>query len=442
MRIDRLRVQNFRCFDDREWTFAPGFNVLIGENGAGKTAALDALAVGVGAFLLGIDDGTARSIQEDDVRLNYREVTVGADGFASPPRFSEQFPVNIAAEGVIGGSPYRWSRSRSSKKGQTRWADAQAVRDAAYHLQMRVRGDEDVTLPLIAYYTIRRRWNTDREDLTETVAPTSRLHAYTNCLRAELLAPYVYRWFKTMELGRRQQEAELAPVRVVTDAVLRCMPEGAPRSLEFDILLNELVAVDADASRFRLRLLSEGQRNVISLVMDLAYRATTLNPHFGIRAAQETPGIVLIDEIDLHLHPRWQRDIVNQLRQTFPKVQFFVTTHSPIILQNLNTAEDCVIQLDAGAGTPYSIGDFADQPVEDVLIEQGYEEPHLSTRRREMIAAAEEYYRLLKQAKTAEPVELDRLKRRMDDLALPYHDNPAYIAFLNKERRAELGDNA
>jgi predicted ATP-binding protein involved in virulence len=442
MRIDRLRVQNFRCFDDREWNFSPGFNVLIGENGAGKTAALDSLAVGVGAFLLGIDDGTARSIQEEDVRLSYRAVSAGADGFASPPRFSEQFPVSVATEGFIDGTPYNWSRSRHSKKGQTRWSDAQAVKDVAYRLQIQARHDEDVTLPVIAYYTIRRRWNTDKEDVAETVAPTSRLHGYTNSLRAELLAPYVYRWFKTMELGQKQYETEFAPLRVVSDAVSRCMPEGAPRSIEFDVLLNELVGVDAAANRSRLRLLSEGQRNTISLVMDLAYRVATLNPHFGIHAARETPGVVLIDEIDLHLHPRWQRDIVNQLRRTFPRVQFFVTTHSPVILQNLNPAEDCVIRLDASAESTYSIGDFADQPVEDVLIEQGYEEPHLSSRRREMIAAAEDYYRLLKQAKTAPPAELDQLKQRMDDLALPYHDNPAYIAFLNMERRAELGDKA
>lgn len=440
MRINTLRVENFRCFDKRVWTFAPGFNVLIGDNGAGKTALLDALAVGVGTFFLGIDDAVSPMIQDDDVRLSYRETEFSEDGFAVPPRFEEQFPVNISCDGLIEGKSYNWSRTRLSGKGQTRWAGAKDIKQVGSNLQEQVRRNENVTLPLIAYYTIRRRWNTDKEDITEIVSPGSRLHGYVHSIRAERNAPFIYRWFKTMELARMQLERDLVPVNVVVKAVYGCMPQDAARVLEYDILLGELMAVDNLAKRYRLRLLSEGQRNIISLVMDLSYRATTLNPHLGVEATQQTPGVVLIDEIDLHLHPKWQREIVGSLRRAFPLVQFIVTTHSPIVLQNLNPATDCVINL--LNESPYSISNFADQPVEDVLIEQGYDKGHLSVRRQEMIAAAEGYYRLLKQSKTANPAQLEQLKRRMDELALPYHDNPAYIAFLNMERQAELGGKA
>jgi len=70
---------------------------------------------------------------------------------------------------------------------------------------------------------------------------------------------------------------------------------------------------------------------MLGMVADIAYRSAVLNPQLGSEAAQKTPGIVLIDEIDLHLHPKWQRRVVEDLRATFPALQFVATTHSPFI---------------------------------------------------------------------------------------------------------------
>ena len=81
--------------------------------------------------------------------------------------------------------------------------------------------------------------------------------------------------------------------------------------------------------------LSDGIRNTVALVADLAYRAVQLNPHLAERAALETDGIVLIDEVDMHLHPSWQQTILTSLREAFPKVQFIVTTHSPQVLSTV-----------------------------------------------------------------------------------------------------------
>jgi predicted ATP-binding protein involved in virulence len=107
----------------------------------------------------------------------------------------------------------------------------------------------------------------------------------------------------------------------------------------YDVAGDELLGVFADGRRLPFRLLSDGVRNMLALVADVARRAATLNPHLGADAARKTPGVVLIDEVDLHLHPRWQRRVLDDLRRTFPLVQFVATTHSPFIVQSLGPGE-------------------------------------------------------------------------------------------------------
>ena len=81
------------------------------------------------------------------------------------------------------------------------------------------------------------------------------------------------------------------------------------------------------------------------MVADIARRACLLNPHLGGAVLEETPGIVLIDELDLHLHPKWQRRIIGDLRRTFPKIQFIATTHSPQLIGQVKPDE--ILLLDA-----------------------------------------------------------------------------------------------
>lgn len=92
-----------------------------------------------------------------------------------------------------------------------------------------------------------------------------------------------------------------------------------------------------------LNLQSDGVKAMVGLVGDLASRAWLLNPQFGEEAAQKTPGIVLIDEVDMHLHPTWQQGVVQSLREAFPKVQFILTTHSPQVLSTVEA--ECIRML-------------------------------------------------------------------------------------------------
>lgn len=139
----------------------------------------------------------------------------------------------------------------------------------------------------------------------------------------------------------------LDAVRQAIDIVLA--PSGW-RRLDWDFIASEVVAEHEESGRLPVSLLSDGIRNLIAMVADLAHRCARLNPHLGAAAARETPGIVLIDEVDMHLHPGWQQTLLDGLSAAFGQVQFIVTTHSPQVLSAVNAESIRIIELHDGVG--------------------------------------------------------------------------------------------
>lgn len=107
----------------------------------------------------------------------------------------------------------------------------------------------------------------------------------------------------------------------------------------FSSRLGEIAVKNTDGTVINFSALSDGYRNVIKIVTDIATKMCILNPYFGKETLQKMPGIVVIDELDLSLHPTWQRRIVGILKNLFPKVQFICATHSPFIIQSLDSGE-------------------------------------------------------------------------------------------------------
>ncbi len=101
-----------------------------------------------------------------------------------------------------------------------------------------------------------------------------------------------------------------------------------------------------DSTPLEIRQLSDGLRSTIGLVADMAYRCYQLNKHLGTEAAAKAEGIVLIDEVDMHLHPSWQQKILHQLQTAFPNIQFIITTHSPQVLSTVPS--ECIRILENG----------------------------------------------------------------------------------------------
>ncbi|HYO51478.1 AAA family ATPase [Archangium sp.] len=425
MRIERLTLKNFRSFESRTFDFAPSFNVLIGDNGAGKTAVLDALAIGAGALFLGLDGASPPGIHGDDVR----RVT---HGLGEVPTLEKIYPVKVTCEGTVEGSRIEWTRTLEGPKKHTTHGGASDLAHMAEAWGEQVQAGEPITLPLISYFGTGRLWLQRRERRSSpsngarVLKPGSRLRGYRGCLDPTSDHKAFVSWFKTMELIQLQRGA-LETLESVRRSIIRCL-RGWDNVL-YDFRLGSLVARKPNI-QLPFEMLSDGVRNILAMVGDIAYRAATLNPHLREEAPLKTPGIVLIDELDLHLHPLWQREVVDDLRNVFPAIQFVATTHSPFIIQSLRAHE--LINLD-----DRNRESLPSRSIEDIAeAVMGVEIPQRSYRHQQMLDAARAYYEALEEAKGARGPRLTELKQRLDELSAPFSDDVAYHAFLEMKRRA------
>ena len=425
MKIKQLKLHNFRCFKEYELELDERFNLLTGDNGSGKTAILDGLSVAVGAFLLeipGIRATDKRHISRDDIR--YEELTMGQTVIKE---IEDVTIVNTI--GVINNEVIEWLRYRDIKKGRRR------VKPITNLIKKMIdkKTDPSTFFPIIAYYSTGRLWKQLKATEKKIKSPSSRLEGYQNCLNPASDQKRFFSWFKTEELSSLQKGKRRHVLEAVREAIVGMIPDA--KKVWWDMDSDELcieTPIQGQLQIIPFHLLSDGYRNMIGMVADIAYRMATLNPQSEIQVIEETEGIVLIDEIDLHLHPKWQRIVIEQLLRTFPKVQFVASTHSPFIIQSLRQGK--LIQLDENTNAEYhnlSIEDIAENV-------QGVELPQKSKRYRDMMAVAEAYYKRLHEFNNESDAELEKLRADLDELSIPFSDDPAFVARLKFERDTVL----
>jgi len=426
MRINSLTLKDFRGFTEYQLDLAARFNLLIGDNGSGKTALLDALSVALGAYFLGIPDQPSLNLAKEDIRNE--ELVVGQT--TTREKAGEAI---VTAFGVVDDHEIRWVRSLLGDGRTTRkWAKEIEIIANKMAQQIKTPEGSNVVLPVIAYYGTGRLWAFLRDMERRTQKPGSRFLGYQGCLDPKSDQKTFFRWFKTHELAALQKQERRHTLEAVREAIVRMIP-GASRiywDIEFDEPRLEM-NISGIAQTIPFHFLSDGYRNMVGIVADLAFRMATLNPQLGEQAIWNTPGVVLIDEIDLHLHPNWQRVVVRHLMEAFPMVQFVATTHSPFIIQSLYQEPevglwDVAKQERLGLDTK-SIEDIA----EDM---QGVAMPQQSQRFLDMMASAEAYYAALKSDQPHDEAGLNNLRMRLDELSAPFSDDPAFQAFLKMER--------
>jgi predicted ATP-binding protein involved in virulence len=417
MRIDKIHIKNFKRFSEVEIPLNNQFNLIIGDNGSGKTAILEALTVAMGSYFLGLKNTDSRLIRESDVKLQSFE-------------FNEeyQFPVVVAAEGYIEERYLEWSRELNSLSSGTSSRNAHEMRSFSEHYDSLLRSGTLFTMPVLAYYSTGRLFRNvdgrDRETSKRTVA--SRLRAYRNCLQAASNFKIFLKWYKSKEQAAIQKKEEDISLVLIRDLIKRNLPNCKNFFYEFDEdRIPGLKVEQDDGTILPFEYLSDGTRNIFALMADIAYRCLVLNPHLKENALHDTPGIILIDELDLHLHPEWQKQIVNSLKDSFKNIQFITTSHSPFIIQEM--AEGQLIQLKDGevlisGGDQLSIEDIAE-------IKQEVDNPQWSEKKKDLYEAAEEYYKALESGDSIEDMEA-----KMSELSKPFSQNPAYDAFLEQVR--------
>ena len=315
MRIDRLTVLNFKKFEEETFAFHRQFTLLVGDNGAGKTAVLDALRIGVGAYLLGIPYTQAPSIKREYVRRETRR-----NGEFST--FEPVTPSAVGCEGRVHLSDLCWNRELASFNGRTNRIGA---RELTVCVSKHFRENNPGTnFPLLVSYGTGRLWieprttKRARSAVREPLGKLSRFEAYRGCLGPAVSSELLRRWIKKMALIAVQEKRSLGSLDAVYSAVVGCV-EGVERVL-YDFELDDIALDFEDGERYPFGFLSDGQRSMAALAADIALRCVQLNPHLAGEAPQETDGVVLIDELDLHLHPNWQRVVVRNLTTLFPKL--------------------------------------------------------------------------------------------------------------------------
>ena len=187
----------------------------------------------------------------------------------------------------------------------------------------------------------------------------SRLTAY---LRALTLAEY--------QAGRRGAGADAASqqLRAIKLACETVLEDTAWTNPQWSPVVNEITLSHPTRGTLPLSYLSSGIKIAVGLVLDVVSRAARANPHLGAEELlNSVPGIVLIDEIDLHLHPVWQQRILTQLTKILPRVQFIVTTHSPQVLSTVGAEHIRIIDGEDVRGVDFSAGLRSDIILEKIL---------------------------------------------------------------------------
>lgn len=354
LQLVQLRLSNYRCFENIRIDFHPRLTVLVAANGAGKTSILDAIAVAYGPYVGAFDEAVGKHFEPSDIRqFRVRQTASNEMEYSAKGVHLEAtgfVPESLAD--AIGNIPAVWRRGLSnSTKAKTTIKDARELIAYGKSMQAAVRtpGNDDVLLPLVAYYGTGRLWQQKKLTDTRRIQRTSRTVGYTDCLDPASSYKSFVEWFrywslnatearlKAHEAGNTSTRTEFDDyIQSVSRAVNLCIQPSGWTNIEYSFSRDALVARHEQFGELPVELLSDGIRNMIGMVADIAFRATKLNSHLGANAAAQTPGILLIDEVDMHLHPEWQQVVLQSLTQAFPAMQLIVTTHSPQVLSTVS----------------------------------------------------------------------------------------------------------
>lgn len=224
MHFKRLYIENFRGYKSLELNFDPSFNLIIGDNGSGKTALLEALTVAMGSFFLGIKNVYSRGIYKKDIHIATYE-----------DNEEYTFPVKIAAEGEIQHENIEWGRELNGFKNRTTTTNSKKLMTKASDIDRKVRKGEKVELPLLIYYATGRLFDEARnKDYSSGKTLASRFRAYDRCLEAKSTHKQFQKWFRGKELSRIQKGVSDISYDIVKSVIIKNLPNCKNIYFEFD----------------------------------------------------------------------------------------------------------------------------------------------------------------------------------------------------------------
>lgn len=366
MKIKSLHLQHFRRFSDFSLELHPRLSVLVARNGAGKTSILDGLAIALGAFLTRLPKVTGLNPKDSDFQ-------VLPDGTSKPPF------MRVRCESLDG---IQWDRTE--KRDQTKRTAREIptalglkqLYDYVDHFVDSNNAGQSFNLPIFIYYGTGRGVFSVPQRTKGFQKVFGRFDALSGGLESRTNFKNFVEYFYSLEgiENKKQKEArsfdiEIPELKAIRRAVNKMIPElSNPRGV-YPAGISIDWQQDGISKKLRIEQLSDGYRTTLAMVMDIAARMAEANPDMS--DPLQTEGVVMIDEVDLHLHPGWQQTILLDLMRTFENIQFVVSTHSPQVISSVkpeclrviewNGDNPCLIDI------PFSEGAEAQQMLLDVL---------------------------------------------------------------------------
>lgn len=331
MYIENVDIKNFRGIEKLNIKFQPGVNILIGDNGTGKTSILEALTVVLGGYLQGVQNLKVGGILQDDFRWSMVKLA-GASNQIQYHSPEIEFDLNIE------GKSFHGLRSRSNRDGNgktsTKCAEIQKYAQT-------LANDSKSIMPLLSYMSISRVTMSRRADYGKNVKNqlNDRRCGYIGCMDSIVDKANILEWVRKMSYEKVLHNKEVPELSFFQNVVSEIMTDVSELQRKPEILYSaelENIAYVEEGNVQPVSILSSGYQSLLWMVMDFAFRLALLNPE--LEDPKNATGIVLIDEIDMHLHPKWQWNILNAFMKTFPQIQFIVATHSPIIIASCKKA--------------------------------------------------------------------------------------------------------
>jgi len=374
MIIRTLTLENFRKFKRQGFRFNPRFNVLIGRNATGKTQVLDALSIILSVYQIKFLRRATieRGIEKDEVRLEQTPYKQAGDVFQY--KIEPAYPVAVSAQIDYRGWLFDQTCTKKTAKGRTTLGGSTPFSQLAEQEFQQVLNAGSITSPFLGYYGAGRLKPLHRRQTTPSNASSRTIDGYKDVLNPNILFDDMENWVKDhclIEIYEKHTDVELEVVRrALRKTVSKCQPKSQStdqpkcQDIYYNPSLKKVCLKYEDGTSEPICNLSDGCRCMTRMVFDIARRIATMNsPVLGAKALDETPGVALIDEIDLYLHPEWQRSVVENLKSAFPKLQFIATTHSPFIIQSLKPGE--LIDLENCSGQVYDVGEDSAEPTSD-----------------------------------------------------------------------------
>jgi predicted ATP-binding protein involved in virulence len=378
MKINSLIIKNYRCFEELTVTFDERYNLhaIIAPNMVGKSALIKALRIATSSYLRKIMPSANKSISADEHRV------IGTNPFTDVARECSIQPtatMNIFSGKEWTTEKFEWLIYRENNtKVKTKY-EAVSANDFEKNIKRtydRVVEKREKSLPVFLY--VGTEYIHQPHAKTDTLRTDgSALQGYWYCFEEKSMENYVFEWLKKMYETREEQQLKenanilygdipklfldsfeqviknIFPDEIVSVQWIKNFTESKTRPrkagevselktktdyiLTFGFKNNEVRTYD---------MLSDGYRYLILLAGELITRCVLLNKHLKGEIAQQTEGVVLIDEFGIHLHPELQMSALKKLCDAFPKVQFIISTHSPLLLNGLSKEQVHILEKD------------------------------------------------------------------------------------------------